>query len=220
MKPTRIIAVYSAGGFGREAAWLVNDIAKEDQSVQVVCFIEDDPQKIGTVINDIPVLTLEQAIKHYPDIEVAVAIGSPNIREKVVKKVTGAGLPFATLIHPRVEMSGFIEIGEGTIITSGNILTVNITLGQQVHINLDCTIGHDAILEDYVTLAPGVHVSGWVHIEKNAYIGTGAVIINGTSERPLRIGANAVIGAGAVVTKNIPPGVTAVGLPARPLKEN
>jgi len=216
MKPVQKIAVYGAGGFAREVAWLISDIHK-GQSPQVTCFIDDNPQNVGRVINGIPVLSLEQALERFPDIAVAVSIGSPHIRERVARKVAQASLPFVTLVHPRVEMSEFVQIGDGSIITAGNILTVNITIGQQVHINLDCTIGHDVIIEDFATLAPGVHVSGWVHIGKRVYIGTGAAIINGTSEKPLKIGSDSVIGAGAVVTKDIPPGVTAVGVPARPL---
>jgi len=116
-------------------------------------------------------------------------------------------------------MSRFVEVGRGSVITVGNILTVNVRLGQHVHVNLDCTIGHDAVLEDYATLAPGVHVSGWVFIKEGVYIGTGAVIINGTEDKPLEIGAYAVVGAGAVVTKDVPPGVTVVGVPAKPLSK-
>ncbi|MGH7625559.1 MAG: hypothetical protein ACREOJ_09600 [Gemmatimonadaceae bacterium] len=114
-----------------------------------------------------------------------------------------------------MEMSRFVELGEGTIVCAGCILTVNIAIGRHVHLNLDCTIGHDAVLEDFVTLAPGVHVSGCVKIERGAYLGTGAVVINGTQVRPLVVGAGAIVGAGAVVTKNVSPGVTVVGVPAR-----
>jgi sugar O-acyltransferase (sialic acid O-acetyltransferase NeuD family) len=134
-----------------------------------------------------------------------------------MEKASAASLQFATLIHPNTEISRWIEIGEGTVICAGNIITTNIKLGAHVQINLDCTIGHDAILGDYTTLAPGVHVSGWVHFGKRVYVGTGAVIINGTEDAPLTIGDDAVIGAAACVVKPVPPGVTVVGVPAKPL---
>jgi UDP-3-O-[3-hydroxymyristoyl] glucosamine N-acyltransferase len=110
------------------------------------------------------------------------------------------------------------ELGIGAVICAGNILTTNICLGVHVQINLDCTIGHDVVLDDYTTLAPGVHLSGCVHCGKRVYIGTGAVIINGTQEDPITIGEDAIIGAGACVAKSIPAGQTWVGIPAKPLK--
>ena len=120
-----------------------------------------------------------------------------------MEQVEKNGFQSENLIHPRTEMSRWIEMGEGAVICAGCILTTNITIGKLVQINLDCTIGHDVILGDYTTLAPGVHVSGWVHFGKRVYVGTGAVFINGTAENPLVIGDDVVIGAGACVTKSI-----------------
>jgi sugar O-acyltransferase (sialic acid O-acetyltransferase NeuD family) len=135
----------------------------------------------------------------------------------MINKARAMGFSFETIIHPRVERSNRIKIGIGTIVCAGNILTVDISLGEHVQINLDCTIGHDVVLGDYTTLAPGVHVSGWVSLGKRVYIGTGAVILNGTKESPLIIGDDAVIGGGACVTKSVAEGVTVVGIPAKPL---
>ena len=114
-------------------------------------------------------------------------------------------------------MSKRVEIGEGSIVCSGNILTTNIRLGKHVHLNLGCTVGHDAVLGNFATLAPGVHISGWVTLEPSVYIGTGASVINGVEGEPLIIGRNAVVGAGACVIRNVPPNTTVVGIPAKPL---
>jgi sugar O-acyltransferase (sialic acid O-acetyltransferase NeuD family) len=135
-----------------------------------------------------------------------------------MEKVAGLGFLFETIIHPHVERSQWIEVGDGTVICAGNILTTNIVLGNHVQINLDCTIGHDVIMGDYATLAPGVHISGCVHLGKRVYVGTGAVILNGTQEEPILIDDDAVIGAGACVTKSVPAGLTVVGVPAKPLQ--
>jgi sugar O-acyltransferase (sialic acid O-acetyltransferase NeuD family) len=125
----------------------------------------------------------------------------------------------ATLVHPRVEKSRWVTIGSGVVICAGNILTTNITIGDNVQINLDCTVGHDVQLAEYATLAPGVHVSGCVTVGRRVYIGTGAVIINGTQQEPLTIGDDAVVGAAACVTRSVAAGATVVGVPAKALSK-
>lgn len=214
---TTRIAIYGAGGFAREVAWLVESCNEGMKSYQVVCFIDDDSSNQGTTLNSIPVMGPAEAYQTFPDAKIVSGIGSPEIRKTVMEKAQVIGFEYASFIHPRVERSQWIEYGEGVVICAGNILTTNIVLGNHVQINLDCTIGHDVIMGDHTTLAPGVHVSGWVHFGERVYVGTGAVIINGTAERPLTIGNDAVIGAAACVTKSIPAGVTAVGIPAKPL---
>lgn len=112
-------------------------------------------------------------------------------------------------------MSSYVEIGIGTIICAGSIITTNIYIGNHVIINLICTIGHDAIIKDFCTLHPGINVSGNVILEECTVIGTGSQIINN-----LVIGKNSIIGAGAVVNRNLPDNCTAVGIPAKPIKIN
>ena len=207
------IAVYGAGGFGREVAWLAETSKIDGKGVEVVCYIDDDETINGSILNDIEVLSLSGAKRKYPDASVVSGIGVPKIREITMQKAAAAGFGFVSLVHAQTEMSKWIEMGEGTVICVGNILTTNITLGKHVQINLDCTIGHDVKMDDYATLAPGVHVSGCVHIGKRAYIGTGAVISNGTQDKPLVIGDDVIVGAGACVTKSISCG-TWGGVPA------
>ena len=213
----RQIAIYGGGGFAREVAWLAQSCITEQEQWEVMCLIEDNEAAHGATLNGIPVMGLVEASTRFPEASVVGGVGSPHTRQHVMEKAAAAGFPFATVVHPNVELSAWIEIGAGTVICAGNILTTNISIGRHVQINLDCTVGHDVILDDYATLAPGVHVSGCVHIGKRAYVGTGAVIVNGTAEQPIIIGEDAIIGAGACVTKSVPPGLTVVGVPARPL---
>lgn len=211
--PKKKIAVYGASGFGKEVVWLIQSC----DNYEAVCFIDDDISKHGALMNDVPVTGLAQARKEFPEARVVGGVGNPKTRESLMGKAANSGFDFETIIHPNVEMSGWIEVGTGTVICTGNILTTNITLGKHVQINLDCTVGHDVVMGDYTTLAPGVHVSGWVHFGKRVYVGTGAVIINGTEENPITIGDDVVIGAGACVTKAIPQGETWAGVPAKKL---
>jgi len=210
------IAIYGASGFGREVAWLIQSC----DAYEVVCFIDDDTSKHGASLNDISVMSLKDAHKEFPGVFVAGGVGNPKVRKSLIEKAGAAGFRFETIIHPGVERSPWIEIGAGTIICAGNILTTNITLGEHVQINLGCTIGHDVVMGSYTTLAPGVHVSGWVHFGKRVYAGTGAVIINGTEEQPIIIGDDVVIGAGACVTKSIQSGEMWGGVPAKALRNS
>lgn len=215
------IAIYGGGGFAREVAWLVQACnVGVETTYKVVCFIDDDENKQGLHLNNIPVYNLYDAYARFPQALVVSGIGSPHVRENVMLTARNAGFHPATIIHPNVAYSHeWNSIGEGTVICAGSILTVNITVGEHVQINLDCTIGHDAILGDYTTLAPGVHVSGWVHLGKRVYIGTGANIINGTEANPLVIADDVVIGAGACVTKSVTEaGITVVGVPAKAIR--
>ena len=110
-------------------------------------------------------------------------------------------------------MSNCVKIGEGSIVCAGTILTVNIYIGNHVIINLDCTVGHDANLKDFVTLYPSCNISGLVQIEECTEIGTGSQVIQGKN-----IGGNSIIGAGSVVIKDLGNNITAVGTPCAPIK--
>ncbi len=212
------IAIYGVGGFGREIAWLVESCSSQAIAYEIACFIDDNQAVHGKVINQILVMGIDEARERFPHCLVVGGVGEPKLRQSLMEKAFAAGFEARTIIHPRVERSKWIEIGEGTVICAGNILTTNISLGKQVQINLDCTIGHDVVMSDYTTLAPGVHVSGCVHFGQRVYVGTGATIINGTQEEPIIIGDDSIIGAGACVTKSVPPGLTVVGVPAKSLR--
>jgi sugar O-acyltransferase (sialic acid O-acetyltransferase NeuD family) len=207
------IVVFSAGSFGREIAWLAGICGHK-----AACFIDDDVAKQGRLVDGIPVMTLAEARQKFSDARVVLAVHRPAIRELLMTKVADAGFGFATLIHPSVELSPGIEIGEGTIVCAGTIFALRVVLGRHVQVTLGCTVGHDVVMGDFATLSPGVHVSGCVRLGRRAYMGTGAVVVNGTEHEPLVIGDDAVVGAGACVTKSVPPGVTVVGVPARPIE--
>ena len=207
------LVVYGAGGHAREVCWLAE--ACPEAGV-VVAMIDDDPAQHGTVVNGIPVCGLDEARRRFPSAGMTVAIGAPRDRADAAARATAAGFTFASLIHPRSERSRWVEMGEGVVICAGNILTTNIRIGRHVHINLACTISHDVVLGDFVTVAPGAHISGRVHVGDRAYIGTGACIINGESDAPIVIGEDAMVGAAACVTRDVAAGTTVVGVPARP----
>lgn len=209
------LLIYGAGGMAREIAWLAESCTAEGV---VVAMLDDDPGEHGKVVNGVPVMGLDDACFRYPDAKLVAAVGSPGLREALVGRASAKGLAFATLVHPRVERSRFVEIGEGSVVCVGSVLAPNVVIGRHVQVNRSCDVSHDVILDDYATLSPGVRVSGRVRIGKGAFIGTGATIINGEPDEPIRIGENAVIGAGACVIGHVAAGTTVGGVPARPLR--
>jgi len=210
------IAIIGAGGFGREILWLIRERARFSHDIQPWGFIDDNPELHGEIFCGIEIKgDLETLSREKDGIFAVCAIGSPITREKVVLHAVNMGIRFTTVIAPDVQSSEYIEIGEGGIICAGNILTTQVKIGKHVIINLDCTIGHDVIIKDYTTVAPGVHISGNCTIGKKVDIGTGANIIPGVT-----IGDESIIGAGATVISDVPPRVTAAGVPARIIKEH
>jgi sugar O-acyltransferase (sialic acid O-acetyltransferase NeuD family) len=206
----RRLFIFGAGGFGREVAWLAEQV--HGAALEVV-FLVDDASYVRESVNGLEVHLIDDI--HAADNDVfVVAVGDAELRRRAASLCSTQGLRPVTLIHPRVECSRFVEMGNGSIVCAGNILTTNIRLGSHVHVNLDCTIGHDVEIGSFSTLSPGVHVSGNVKIGENVFIGTGATIINGSSGMPLIIGDGAVIAAGACVTKPVEAGALVAGVPA------
>ncbi len=218
MTHSRQVVIYGAGGFAREAAWLIGECGTPDVGWTVPCFIDDNPSNWGQSLNGVPVVSLEEARAQYPEAELLCAVGDPRTRERLVKLAAEAGFSFATAIHPSVQRSPWVEIGVGAAVLPGSTITVNVKIGTHVHINPGCTIAHDVVIGDFALIAPGAHLSGNVHLGRRVYMGTGASIIHGSSEMPLVVGDDAIIGAGACVTRAVPPGVTVVGVPARPVE--
>lgn len=210
----REILVYGAGGFARETKDVIDAMAAAGQPVRCAGFLDDAIREDADSLNEAPVLGGEEKVAEWKArAEFLVGIGSPAVRKRVADKVAHLGGRFATVLHPTAVTTRFVTFGEGTIVTAGVILTNRIAIGRHVILNLDVTVGHDCVLEDFVTVAPGVHISGNVRIGEGTEIGTGVVIIPG-----VRIGRWAIIGAGSVVTKNLPDRSTAVGVPARVIK--
>jgi len=210
------LLIFGAGGFGREVAAWAHRAQWQGRGFEVVALIDDNAA--SPELNGHEVLSLAQAAERHPAAGVLVTVGSPQLRERLIAKAAQAGLrPAPPVIHPTVEYDHeYVSFAEGVVVCAGSILTVNIDVQAHVQINLDCTVGHDAVLGAYSTLSPGVHISGNVTLEPRAFFGTGAVTVNGHPGRPLVVGADSVVGAGAVVTKDVAAAVTVTGVPARP----
>ena len=152
--------IIGAGGFGRETAWLAERINKISPIWEIKGFLDDNEFLHGTVQDGYPVLGGCSYLKEVKEETYAVvAIGSAGVKKAVVDKLAEyAHVHFATLVDPSVIYSERVEIGEGSIICAGTILTTDIRIGKHVIINLDCTVGHDAVIGDYTTIYPSVNI--------------------------------------------------------------
>ena len=209
------LIVLGASGFGREVIWAAERQNKTKPTWNILGFMDDDDNLQESLINGYKVLGKMSDVIFYPDAFFVVAVGASKTREMIVErlKVINPTIRFGTIIDPSVEMSDYVTIGEGSVICAHTIITVNVSIGSHVIINLDCTVGHDAIINNFVTLYPSVNVSGATIIGRAVELGTGMQIIQGR-----RIGSYSILGAGAVVVRDIPEKCTAVGSPAKPIK--
>jgi sugar O-acyltransferase (sialic acid O-acetyltransferase NeuD family) len=149
---------------------------------------------------------------------VTITIANSAIREKLAARCAAAGIGIADVRAANALAFDDVAIGEGAILCGFTHLTSGIRIGRHFHANLYSYVAHDCIIGDYVTFAPSVHCNGNVHIDDHAYIGTGAILKQGTPDKPLKIGRGATVGMGAVVTKDVAAGDVVVGNPARPME--
>ena len=210
----QLLGIFGGSGFAREVADIAELLGFE------VRFILPD----GAVPE--PLLRVEETmaeseIGKYPAMQFAIGIGDNNIRKKIAHRYAST-LTFATLIHPSASFGrgqrATVEAAFGTIVCAGVRMTNNIAVGDHCIFNLNATVGHDVVIDSFVNVAPGVAISGNVHLGECSWIGTGAAINQGKPDAFLQIGAGTTVGSGAVVVKDCESNAVYAGVPARRIK--
>lgn len=218
------LIVVGAGGFGRE----VVDVVEAVNAACVAVGQEAHWRLLG-VVDDAPTREnlerlSDRSLAHLGSLDdflaedragvaYAVGIGSPAVRRRVAERCDAAGLTAATLVHPSVSTGSRVTLGAGSVLCAGARITTNVRLGRHVHVNLNATVGHDSALGDFVSLNPLSSISGDCVLGDGVLVGVGGVVLNG-----LHVGDGAVVGGAACAVKDVEPGVTVVGVPARPLQ--
>jgi sugar O-acyltransferase (sialic acid O-acetyltransferase NeuD family) len=214
-----IYAIYGASGFGKETMPIARlSLAHLSAESYDLVFIDDGIPE--TSINGYPVMSFDTFNKQeHAKKNVSIAIANSAIRLLISQKLKDHGISDWDIKAHNTVILDQVTIGKGVILAPFVALTSNITIGNYFHANLYSYVAHDCVIGNYVTLAPGVKCNGNVHIGDRAYIGTGAIIKQGSPTRPLKIGKDVTIAAGAFVTKNVPDGVTVIGSPAKILSK-
>lgn len=195
--------IVGAGGFGREVYW---SLPPEEREKAI--FFVDDNYYDGIDENVKPLSSFNPN-----EFEMIVAVGDPKDRERIAKSLP-KDTKFFTHVHPSVSILGSdVFIGEGSIVCAGSVLTTNIVIGKHAHLNLMTTIGHDSVIGDYFTTAPGAKISGNVKIGNRTYFGTNSCV-----KQKIKIGDDIIVGLNCGVTKDlVDPGVY-IGTPATRIK--
>ena len=215
-----VFGLYGAGGFAREVMPVVTEYisivtqAAAEEAYEIY-FIETEPPKAE--VNGYPLISEEEFFnKECEERYFNIAIADSKVRERIAKQCIEKGAKPMSIQSQNSITYDKNEIGDGAIICAYSTITSNAKIGKFFHSNIYSYVAHDCVIGDYVTFAPNVHCNGNVHIKYHAYIGTGAIIKQGSSDKPLIIGEGAIVGMGAVVTKDVPPYTTVVGNPAKP----
>lgn len=192
------IVIIGAGGIGREVAWIIEEINEVNPTWNIVGFVDENSEMWGKELNGYNVLGGIEAldeleVKPY----VVVAIANCDVKKNIVARLEEK-YKFATVIYPKVRVSKYIEIGEGTIIYPGVILTVNTRIGNHVIISGNCGIGHDTVIGDYSSVLWGSSFSGYDVVGQGAFIGVGCKIAQG-----IDITGGSRVATGSVVTEDI-----------------
>ena len=204
------VVILGAGGHGQVVADICLRMADAGAALSLAGFLDDDTGLHGRAFLGVPVLGPVACLASVPHDAVVVAIGSNRTRQRLAAELTRQGERFAVPRHPSAVIAPDAVIGPGSIVCAGVVIGPTSVIGAHAIMNTGSTIDHHNRVGDFAHIAPGVHLGGDVQIGEGTLVGIGSSVL------PQRaVGDWTIVGAGSVVTKDIPSGVTAMGIPAR-----
>jgi sugar O-acyltransferase (sialic acid O-acetyltransferase NeuD family) len=181
----------------------------------VLGVLDDDATKAGTALGATTVLGPLERVRHNPEATLLLCAGKGSVRRDLAVRLAALGVGddrYATVVDPSVHIPRSCSVGVGSILLGGVVLTADVRVGRHVVCMPHVTLTHDDELDDYVTLTAGVSLGGGVRVGEAAYIG-----MNASVREQRTVGAGCVLGMGAVLVTDQPPGIVYAGVPARPI---
>ena len=209
------VFVVGTGGMAIDLTEFIEDNnAKSHKMLNILGYFDINDQEYNIYDYKAPFLGNEKEFNIEERSQVLLAVANGKLREKLFNFFKSKKSIFNSFVHHSCFISNRSKISEGAILCPFVTITSNATIGVGFHAHIYSYIAHDCVIGDFVTFAPHVKCNGNVEIGDNVYIGTGVIIKQGKHGKPLKIGKNVIIEAGAYVTKNVPEGETVFGNPA------
>ena len=205
------LIVYGAGEFGS----LIANVLSYHDDLQIVAYGDDDPQKSADHIDGTPVFGQEDLLDFAKqnNIKLAItAIGNNNVRAEKFNLLKNTGFQMISIVHPQALIDTKVSYGDNVIIEMGTAIHTHSKIGNNVFVGGEALIGHHNTIGDHVLVGGNVSFGGSVVVEDYVSLGVGASIKPG-----IRLGKGSIIGVGAAVIKDVEPGTTVVGVPAKPI---
>lgn len=208
------LLIIGAGGFALEVIDLIESINSINQTYDIIGLLDDNRK--GLVLDKYNILGEISDYKEYSNHSIIIAIANPNIRQAIYSKIVTDKFKMPNLIHPNTEISKYTDFEQNSaiIVNYATQISAKVKIEKAVIIDSKSYIGHETIIKPFVTIYPGVNISGKNVINERSEIGLGSNIIQGLS-----VGSNTIIGAGSTVINNIDDNMIAVGTPCKPIKE-
>lgn len=211
---TAPLFIIGAGGFGREVFSIIEALEASGSLPRPTGFIDDAPTAADLervhVLGSQVVGSVDDLIRRTKPFSAVLAIGSASARRTIAHRLSHSPVTFPVLVHPDATMGRDVRLAEGVVVAAGGRLSTNIEVGRHVHIDQNAVVGHDCNLGDFSRPNPQACVSGAVTIGRGALVGANATVLQG-----LDVGDDAIVGAGAVAVRDVPPSATVIGIPAR-----